>query len=182
MSNTEQMVSVPLDELQRFIDHAACLGRSPQWIKDKAALLNAIAQPAAQHPGAPLGWVHGGGQEFTACPDHAHDLRAEGVELTAVCAHAQHQGEPVAFVYGPDLAKLKGRKSGYMELIVYEKPGTLATALYTHPGAGEVTLQQIMHAYEYAESHPHKYLRGTTNWCAAVAWHLNKNRGAQSGE
>lgn len=37
-----------------------------------------------------------------------------------------------------------------------------------------ITLDQVLKAYEYAESHPHKYLRGTTNWCAAVAWHLNQ--------
>lgn len=41
-----------------------------------------------------------------------------------------------------------------------------------------VTLQQVLAAYEYAESHPHKYLRGTTNWCAAVAHKLNNNKGA----
>ena len=37
-----------------------------------------------------------------------------------------------------------------------------------------ITLEQVLKAYDYAESHPHKYLRGTTNWCAAVAWHLNQ--------
>ena len=36
-----------------------------------------------------------------------------------------------------------------------------------------ITYQQVFKAYEYAESHPHKYLRGTTNWCAAVAHSLN---------
>lgn len=39
-----------------------------------------------------------------------------------------------------------------------------------------LTLEQVLKAYEYAESHPHKYLRGTTNWCAAVAWHLNQQK------
>lgn len=38
-----------------------------------------------------------------------------------------------------------------------------------------ITLDQVLEAYDYAESHPDKYLRGTTNWCATVAWHLNKN-------
>lgn len=57
MSNTEQIVSVPREELQRFIENAACLGRSPQWVKDKAALLNAIAQPAAQHQGEPVAYI-----------------------------------------------------------------------------------------------------------------------------
>lgn len=36
-----------------------------------------------------------------------------------------------------------------------------------------ITLEQVLKAYEYAEEHPHKYLRGTTNWCAAVAHSLN---------
>ncbi len=40
------------------------------------------------------------------------------------------------------------------------------------PVAVRITLQQVLKAYEYAESHPHKYLRGTTNWCAAVAHEL----------
>lgn len=38
---------------------------------------------------------------------------------------------------------------------------------------GGVTLEQVLNAYDYANSHPHKYLRGTTNWCAAVAHALN---------
>lgn len=37
-----------------------------------------------------------------------------------------------------------------------------------------ITLNMVMAAYDYADSHPDKYLRGTTNWCAAVAWKLNK--------
>lgn len=41
------------------------------------------------------------------------------------------------------------------------------------PVAVRITLQQVLKAYDYAESHPHKYLRGTTNWCAAVAHELN---------
>lgn len=41
------------------------------------------------------------------------------------------------------------------------------------PAPVAVTLQRVLKAYEYAESHPHKYLRGTTNWCAALAHSLN---------
>lgn len=37
-----------------------------------------------------------------------------------------------------------------------------------------ITLGQVLKAYDYANDHPHKYLRGTTNWCAAVAHSLNK--------
>lgn len=39
-----------------------------------------------------------------------------------------------------------------------------------------ITLEQVLKAYEYADSHPHKYLRGTTNWCAAVAHSLNEHK------
>lgn len=39
-----------------------------------------------------------------------------------------------------------------------------------------ITLEQVLKAYEYANSHPHKYLRGTTNWCAAVAHSLNEQK------
>jgi len=37
-----------------------------------------------------------------------------------------------------------------------------------------ITLDQVLKAYDYADNHSHRYLRGTTNWCAAVAWHLNQ--------
>lgn len=37
-----------------------------------------------------------------------------------------------------------------------------------------ITLDQVLKAYDYADNHPHRYLRGTTNWCAAVAWYLNQ--------
>lgn len=36
------------------------------------------------------------------------------------------------------------------------------------------TLSDIMDAYFYATDHPDKYLRGTTNWCAAFLFMLNK--------
>ncbi|MNJ63280.1 hypothetical protein D3C77_591730 [compost metagenome] len=41
----------------------------------------------AQHQGEPVGWTYEGGKEFTACPDHAHDPRAEGIELSPVYRH-----------------------------------------------------------------------------------------------
>lgn len=50
--------------------------------------------------------------------------------------------------------------------------------LYTAPqpsaAPDAVTMADVMRAWEYAEDHPHKYLRGTTNWCAAVAHSLNQ--------
>lgn len=36
-----------------------------------------------------------------------------------------------------------------------------------------ISMAQVLKAYDYANDHPHKYLRGTTNWCAAVAHSLN---------
>lgn len=54
MMNNEQMVSVPRERLREFIENAACLGRSPQWVKNKVILLDALAQPAAQHQGEPV--------------------------------------------------------------------------------------------------------------------------------
>lgn len=44
-----------------------------------------------------------------------------------------------------------------------------------------VTLAMVMKAWDYAESHPHKYLRGTTNWCAAVAWKINEQLQQREG-
>lgn len=38
----------------------------------------------------------------------------------------------------------------------------------------EITLEHVLKAYDYAANHPHKYLRGTTNWCAAFAYSLNE--------
>lgn len=37
-----------------------------------------------------------------------------------------------------------------------------------------VTMAMVAAAYDYANSPPHGYLRGTSNWCAAVAWKLNQ--------
>lgn len=44
----------------------------------------------------------------------------------------------------------------------------------TIDGVSRVSLQQVLEAYDYANNHPHKYLRGTSNWCAAVAYKLNE--------
>ena len=52
--------------------------------------------------------------------------------------------------------------------------------LYTAPqpsaAPDAITMADVMRAWEYAEDHPHKYLRGTTNWCAAMAYSLNQQR------
>ncbi|WP_327440241.1 hypothetical protein [Pseudomonas donghuensis] len=98
-SNTEQMVSVPASKLKKIHrDLDACQkviwlrgGFDPAYCKDAQDSLKDIdallAQPAAQHQGEPVGWTYEDGKEYTACPDHAHDLRAEGIELTPVYRH-----------------------------------------------------------------------------------------------
>lgn len=46
------------------------------------------------------------------------------------------------------------------------------TILYA--GVRNVSMAMVLTAYDYASSHPHRYLKGTSNWCAAVAWKLNQ--------
>lgn len=94
----------------------------------------------------------------------------ESHAASILCAiqKAQHHGEPVAKVV------LDPRNLATLELLVDFIP--VGTYLYDQPAPVAVTLQQVLSAYEYAESHPHKYLRGTTNWCAAVAWSLSGKR------
>lgn len=41
-----------------------------------------------------------------------------------------------------------------------------------------VSMAQVFKAVDYANSHPDKYLNGTTNWCAAVAFDLNRQANA----
>lgn len=57
---------------------------------------------------------------------------------------------------------------------LYKREIERLSKLYAEqPTPVAVTLNQVLAAYDYAETHPHKYLRGTTNWCAAVAHKLN---------
>lgn len=94
-SNTEQMVSVPASKLKKIHrDLDACQkviwlrgGFDPAYCKDAQDSLKDIDALAAQHQGEPVGWTYEDGKEYTACPDHAHDLRAEGIELTPVYRH-----------------------------------------------------------------------------------------------
>ncbi|WP_282361446.1 hypothetical protein [Pseudomonas sp. PS01300] len=92
MSNTEQMVSVPRVPTREMLN-GVCM--HPDLAR---SLWSALLKNAPKPSGQPMGWVYDGGQEFTSDPDRAHDLRAEGIELTAVYGHAHHQGEPVARV------------------------------------------------------------------------------------
>ena len=42
------------------------------------------------------------------------------------------------------------------------------------PNDVRVSMAQVFKAVEYANEHPDRYLSGTTNWCAAVAFALNR--------
>ncbi|WP_157192753.1 beta/alpha barrel domain-containing protein [Pseudomonas alkylphenolica] len=78
-SNTAQMVSVPREPTPNMLAQGLKAdGLLHKWY----AMVDAA--PAAQHQGEPVGWTYEDGKEYTACPDHAHDLRAEGIELTPV--------------------------------------------------------------------------------------------------
>ncbi|ROQ53608.1 MULTISPECIES: hypothetical protein [Pseudomonas] len=113
-SNTEQMVSVPEGYMlversiwteQQVEAATACITllKVVPGMRDRDLAMAAIDAAQCKAPdislsdlltaAQPLGWVYEGGQEFTSDPDRAHDLRAEGIELTAVYANAQHQGE-----------------------------------------------------------------------------------------
>jgi hypothetical protein len=51
------------------------------------------------------------------------------------------------------------------------------TKLYTRPQTSKnITWGEVLEAYDYATCHPDKYLRGTSNWCAAFAYKLNGNK------
>ena len=84
----------------------------------------------------PLGWVYEGGQEFTSDPDRAHDLRAEGIDLTAVYGLAQHQGEPVALPARKDTTQHWAEPGGVHKAEgwnAYHEELARLGPLYTHP-------------------------------------------------
>lgn len=172
-----------IDEAIQIMPRLDCLVVESDWPEYEptwaAIEARVTGKPAEKNLGEPVELpnrklhVHQGLSHTDAKVDGWNACLDEIAELGPLYSHpAPGQGEPVAWFRDGD----EGRE-------YCEKPFTTDwEPLYTHADPGEVTLQQIMRAYEYAESHPHKYLRGTTNWFAAVAWHLNKNRGAQSGE
>lgn len=89
---------------------------------------------------------------------------------------AQPQGEPIYQVmYRGDGGGgwCDAEKDSYDMKVPHPKHWRTRIVYAEPPAPVAVTLQQVLKAYEYAESHPHKYLRGTTNWCAAVAHSLN---------
>lgn len=82
----------------------------------------------------------------------------------------QPPGEPVAVMYA-DGSVLTKAECG----IAFDTCCKVGTPLYAEQHA-PVSLSQVLKAYEYASTHPDGYLRGTTNWCAAVAHALNAQR------
>lgn len=99
-SNTE-MVSVPRERLHQFIEYSASVCKSPAWVKDKAALLAALEQPAPQPHPDPIAWMVG--TAFWWAKEEAErDAAATGLPIvglgpmTLAAPAQQHQGEPVA--------------------------------------------------------------------------------------
>jgi len=121
------------------------------------------AQSAAQHQGEPVGWTYEDGKEYTACPDHAHDLRAEGIELTEVYTQQQHQGEPVAWINphwdGKSARFIFGSK------LADEPCPELWKPLYTHVDTGEV-----------------ERLRDALDECDGERWKLRTERDTLRGQ
>lgn len=92
---------------------------------------------------------------------------------------------PKGFKVVPEVATLEMKNAGWREC---DRQGvepeiiemqTIWTAMHLEAPAllqapQPVTMANVMRAYEYACDHPDKYLRGTSNWCAAVAWKLNQ--------
>ena len=81
------------------------------------------------------------------------------------------QGEPVAWIKEHWSGKHADFHYKSLDDVVFKEDWKPLYAEQLAPVA--VTLNQVLAAYDYAEAHPHKYLRGTTNWCAAVAHKLN---------
>lgn len=146
-----------------------------------------IAAPVVERQ-EPIGYgMEEGGQLPENCHKSAGDafraLTQKDWELIAANATIAQQAKLIEYLQGVEpvgeVADMKyNRVQFYRATGDTSKPYLLpGTKLYTSPpapvAAPHVTLQQVLKAYDYAESHPHKYLRGTTNWCAAVAHELN---------
>lgn len=109
----------------------------------------------------------------------------EGCEVEVVLAsdYAALEDELAKLRAGQEpVAYITGQFAGRCVIEAINRAAVLPTgmALYATPQPSAVpdaiTMADVMRAWEYAEDHPHKYLRGTTNWCAAVAHSLNKQR------
>ena len=155
-SNTEQMFSVPEGYMlversiwteQQVEAATACITllKVVPGMRDRDLAMAAIDAAQCKAPdirlsdlltaAQPLGWVYEGGQEFTSDPDRAHDLRAEGIDLTAVYGLAQHQGEPVAYAVFADNGNIRiwSTDCEAVGIKVMQEEGKQAVPLYAHP-------------------------------------------------
>ena len=156
-SNTEQMFSVPEGYMlversiwteQQVEAATACITllKVVPGMRDRDLAMAAIDAAQCKAPdirlsdlltaAQPLGWVYEGGQEFTSDPDRAHDLRAEGIDLTAVYGLAQHQGEPVALPARKDTTQHWAEPGGVHKAEgwnAYHEELARLGPLYTHP-------------------------------------------------
>ncbi len=98
-SNTE-MVSVPRERLRQFIEYSASVCKSPAWVKDKAALVAALEQPAPQSHPAPIAWMVGTAFWWTK-EEAERDAAATGLPIvglgpmTCITPAERQLGEPV---------------------------------------------------------------------------------------
>lgn len=135
-SNTE-MVSVPREKLRQFIEYSASVCKSPAWVKDKAALLAALEQPAPQPHPDPIAWMVGTAIWWTK-EEAERDAAATGLPIvglgpmSGITPAEQRPGEPVAWMYTrPEVewpAFYDKRK---------DATGWKETPLYTHADPGQ---------------------------------------------
>ncbi|MGR6498025.1 hypothetical protein [Pseudomonas fulva] len=98
-SNTD-MVSVQRERLHQFIEYSASVCKSPAWVKDKAALLAALDQPAPQpHPNS-IAWMVGTAFWWTK-EEAERDAAETGLPIvglgpmTGIAPAERQLGEPV---------------------------------------------------------------------------------------
>ncbi|PRA69327.1 hypothetical protein CQ065_07020 [Pseudomonas sp. MYb187] len=85
----QDLVSQPAAQHHAEVATAICRGcftEQPKGVPCQTCA-EVEAKRSAQHQGEPVGWTYEDGKEYTACQDHAHDLRAEGIELAPVYRH-----------------------------------------------------------------------------------------------
>lgn len=171
MTNNQTIDGVPREMLQRFakyLDDGLHLSREEREILDELrALLDAPVECRCKR--------YGKSNPHWPCPVHTESAQGQALdELRALLAAARCDSCDDS----GDLIDLTGEWRGYcvcpIGVALKNKPPPARPVAVVR-----ITLQQVLKAYDYANRHPHKYLRGTTNWCAAVAHSLNAEQPAQ---
>lgn len=120
-------------------------------------------------PTSPLGWA--------AVSNNHLSIKAHvNINLAAPIVEADGMGEAVAWAMRSGLERCARNPKASHAVYGHSGEDGWNVPLFASqpaPVSARITLQQVLKAYQYADSHPHKYLRGTTNWCAAVAHELN---------